>query len=85
MALLLASSAFAQPLLPVPALDARVLDQTGTLNASQKATLEARLAALEAAKGSQVVVLMVKTTAPEDIASYANRIGNAWKVRIEVA
>ena len=80
MALLLASSAFAQPLLPVPALDARVLDQTGTLNASQKATLEARLAALEAAKGSQVVVLMVKTTAPEDIASYANRIGNAWKI-----
>jgi uncharacterized membrane protein YgcG len=26
------------------------------------------------------VVLMVPTTQPEDIASYANRVGNAWKI-----
>jgi uncharacterized protein len=26
------------------------------------------------------VVLMVPTTAPEDIASYANRVGNTWKI-----
>ena len=70
----------AQGVLPVPALDGRVIDQTGTLTAEQHTALEARLAALETAKGSQVVVLMVPTTAPEDIASYANRVGNAWKI-----
>ena len=79
-AIAIGASAWAQPVQPVPALAARVIDQTGTLDASQRAALEAKLAALEKAKGSQVVVLMVPTTAPEDIASYANRVGNAWKI-----
>jgi uncharacterized protein len=35
---------------------------------------------LSKSKGSQVVVLMVPTTQPEDIASYANRVGNTWKI-----
>lgn len=70
----------ADTLQPVPALTARVFDQTGTLNASQLQALEQQLAAIEQSKGSQVVVLMVATTAPEDIASYANRVANAWKI-----
>lgn len=70
----------AQGVLPVPALSGRVVDQTGTLDSAQVAALTAKLAALEEKKGSQVVVLMVPTTAPEDIASYANRVGNAWKI-----
>ncbi|MEO8543767.1 MAG: TPM domain-containing protein [Burkholderiaceae bacterium] len=70
----------AQDLLPVPALSARAIDQTGTLEPSQLAALTAKSAALEAKKGSQVVVLMVPTTAPEDIASYANRVANQWKI-----
>jgi len=73
-------TAHADTVLPVPPLSARVLDQTGTLNAAQRQALEARLETLEKAEGSQVVVLMVATTAPEDIASYANRVGNAWKI-----
>lgn len=77
---LAATGAFAQALLPVPALSARVIDQTGTLDASQVAALDNKLAALQASKGSQVVVLMVPTTAPEDIASYANRVANEWKI-----
>ena len=72
--------ALAQGLLPVPALTARVIDQTGTLDASQRAALEARLAAFEQRKGSQIVVLMVPTTAPEDIASYTQRVGDSWKI-----
>lgn len=72
--------AHADTLQPVPALTARVLDQTGTLNASQLQALEQQLAAIEQSKGSQVVVLMVATTAPEDIASYANRVANTWKI-----
>lgn len=81
--LLLAAALFgahAQGLLPVPKLDARVIDQTGTLSASQRAALDAKLQAFEQQKGSQIVMLMVPTTQPEDIASYANRVGNTWKI-----
>ncbi len=70
----------AQPLQPVPALTARVMDLTGTLSAEQRAALEARLAAFERERGSQVVVLMVPTTAPEDITDYTQRVGDAWKI-----
>lgn len=76
----LAPTAWAQGLLPVPTLTARVIDQTQTLAESERADLEAKLAAFEQRKGSQMVVLMVPTTQPEDIASYANRVGNAWKI-----
>lgn len=76
----LAPTAWAQGLLPVPTLTARVIDQTGTLSESERADLEAKLAAFEQRKGSQIVVLMVATTQPEDIASYANRVGNAWRI-----
>ncbi len=72
--------ALAQGLLPVPKLDARVIDQTGTLTPAQRSALEAKLQAFEQQKGSQIVMLMVPTTAPEDIASYANRVGNSWKI-----
>ena len=67
-------------LLPVPALTAHVIDQTGTLSATDEQALESQLTALEQKHGSQVVMLMVQTTAPEDIAAYANRIANNWKI-----
>ena len=79
-AVAIGAGAWAQSVLPVPALTARVIDQTGTLDAAQKKALEAKLASLEKAKGSQVVVLMVPTTAPEDIASYTQRVGDTWKI-----
>jgi uncharacterized protein len=72
--------AWAQGVVPVPPLSARVVDQTGTLDAIQLKGLEDKLAALEQAKGAQIAVLIVPTTQPEDIASYANRVGNAWKI-----
>ncbi|HVR54582.1 MAG TPA: TPM domain-containing protein, partial [Pseudorhodoferax sp.] len=70
----------AQSVQPVPALDGRVVDTTATLDAGQRATLEQALARLEQERGAQVVVLLVATTAPEDIASYANRVANVWKI-----
>lgn len=73
-------SGWAQALLPVPALTAHVLDQTNTLDAAQTGSLEARLTELEKREGTQLVVLMVDSTAPEDIASFANRVGNTWKI-----
>lgn len=65
---------------PIPPLQARVTDQTATLDVAQRQTLEAKLAALEAAKGAQVGVLVVATTAPEDIAAYAIRVFDVWKL-----
>ena len=70
----------AQDLLPVPALSARVIDQTATLDSTALAALDAKLAAFEAQAGPQIVVLLVPTTAPEDIAAYTQRLGDAWKV-----
>ena len=64
----------------VPALTAHIIDQTGTLSSSQRQALEAQLAAIEQQHGAQVVVLMVPATAPEDIAAFANRVGNTWKI-----
>ena len=58
--LLLSVSAWAQ--VPVPPLEARVTDLTGTLTAEQQAALENKLAAFESRKGSQVAVLLVPTT-----------------------
>lgn len=65
---------------PVPALTGRVVDLTATLDAGQRAGLEAELAALEQRKGAQLAVLIVPTTAPEDIAAYAIRVYDQWKL-----
>jgi len=80
LCLLAGSVALAQQVQPVPPLNARVIDNTASLSAAQLAALEAKLQAFEASKGSQVVVLLVPGTAPEDIASYANRVANEWKI-----
>jgi uncharacterized protein len=80
VALLLQSGVFAQDVQKIPTLTGHVVDTTGLLDANQQAALEAKLDALEKAKGSQVVVLIVPTVQPEDISSYANRVGNAWKI-----
>ncbi len=77
---LAATAAWAQDVLPVPPLSGRVIDQTGTLTAAQSSALSGKLAALEQSQGSQVVVLVVPTTQPEDIAAYAQRVGDAWKI-----
>lgn len=74
------ATAWAQGVLPVPALTGRVIDQTGTLDAAQQATLSQKLAHIEQTLGSQVVVLLVPTTQPEDMAAYAQRVGDSWKL-----
>ena len=54
------SVASAQSPLPVPKLEARVTDLTGTLTAGQQAELEQKLADFEARKGTQIAVLLVR-------------------------
>ncbi len=74
------ATAHAQDVLPVPPLTAPVIDQTATLDEAQRAALVAKLAAIEQQTGSQIVVLMVPSTLPEDIAAYSQRVGDSWKI-----
>lgn len=80
LALLFAACALAEDAQPVPELHVRVTDQTATLTAPQRASLDAKLAALEQRKGAQVAVLIVATTQPETIEQYATRVFDAWKL-----
>ena len=75
----LAGPAQAQ-LKPVPALTARVTDQAGMLDASQRQRLEAVLAEHETKSGNQIAVLLVKSTEPEAIEQYSIRVADAWKL-----
>lgn len=63
----------------VPPLTARVIDQTGILG-PVASELESTLQALEAEKGSQVAVLVVRTTKPETIEQYSIRVVDQWKL-----
>lgn len=64
----------------LPTLTARVTDLTGTLNGEQKSALEQKLAAFEARKGAQVVVLILPSTQPESIEQFGIRLLDAWKI-----
>jgi uncharacterized protein len=74
------SAATAQSLVAVPPLTSPVTDTTGTLAADQVAALDAKLRAFEQAKGSQVAVVIVRSTQPETIEQYALRVAEAWKI-----
>jgi len=78
--LLLASYNVRAELVAIPALKARVTDLTQTLTSDQQNQIEAKLAAFEQQKGSQIAVLIVPTTQPEDIAQYSIRVTDAWKL-----
>ena len=79
-ACLLAWAIAARAEVAVPTLKARVTDLTGTLSAQQTQQLDTQLAALEQRKGAQVVVLMLPSTQPDDIADYATRVFDRWKI-----
>ncbi len=70
----------AQSLAAVPPLTAHVMDTTATLGGNDKQVLEEKLQRFEQQKGTQIVVLMVTSSTPEDITSFANRVANTWKV-----
>src|SRR5437870_1108363 len=72
--------ALAEDVVPVPVLAGRVIDQTGTLSAAQSDALSAKLARIEQERGAQIVILIVPTARPEDIASFAQRVASSWKL-----
>ena len=66
--------------MPVPPLQARLTDLTGTLTGEQQAGLEQSLRAFETRKGTQIAVLIVPTTKPEEVEQYALRVVEQWKL-----
>jgi uncharacterized protein len=59
---------------------ARVTDLTATLTAAQKSSLDQELAQFEQRKGSQIAVLMLPSTRPEEIEQYGIRVADSWKL-----
>ena len=70
----------AQDVQPVPPLVGRIVDNVALLSGEQRAALDAKLAAFESRAGPQIVLLLVATTQPEDIAAYAQRVAEQWKI-----
>jgi uncharacterized protein len=63
----------------IPALTAPVMDVADLLPAPEEAHLNSRLLTFSKEKGSQIVILIVPTTQPEDIFSYSFRVAETWK------
>jgi uncharacterized protein len=80
LALGFAPALYADDLQKIPPLQAHVTDLTGTLTAEEQSQLESTLTAFEQRKGSQVAVLIVATTQPEEIEQYSIRVVDAWKL-----
>ena len=64
----------------MPELKTRVTDLADVIPADREAALEATLAEFERRKGSQIAVLLVPSTAPEEIEQYSIRVVDAWKL-----
>ncbi len=71
---------FAQDFVPVPRISAYVTDQTGTLNTQEIQVLEKKLEDLENAKGSQIIVLVIPSTYPEEIEQFGIRVADTLKI-----
>lgn len=64
----------------VPALTSPVVDTTGTLAPEQIAQLEQQAFGLQQREGSQLQILIVSSTKPENIADYAQRVFETWQL-----
>ncbi len=75
------ASSWAQTaLIPIPDYRAHVTDTARALADADRAALERQLANFETQRGTQIGVLIVPSTAPEDIADYSQRVADAWKL-----
>lgn len=65
---------------PIPPLTGPVIDQVGVLPPQSRVELERKLWALKRDKGSEVVVLIVSSTKPEEIEQFSIRVVDTWKI-----
>lgn len=74
------AAAGASNLVAIPALSSPVTDVTQTLSPQAQQSLAQKLNQLSQEKGSQIAVLIVDSTQPEDIAQFGIRVAEAWKI-----
>jgi len=85
ISLILFISAFYHPiagqdLVHVPDISSYVTDQTGTLDQQEKQILENKLQNLEETKGSQIIVLIITSTYPEEIEQFGIRVADTLRI-----
>lgn len=76
----ISGSQAADGLVEIPPLSTAVTDLTQTLSAEEQAALNEKLTQFSQQAGSQVAVLILPTTQPEDIAQFGIRLADAWKI-----
>ena len=69
-----------QALAPIPPLSGPVIDTTATLDAATVDRLTQQSLSLQKRKGSQLQVLVIPTTQPEDIAQYSVRAFEQYRI-----
>ncbi|HSI45475.1 MAG TPA: YgcG family protein [Methylophilus sp.] len=74
------SAQAAKGLVEIPPLSAAVTDLTQTLSAEEQTALNEKLSQFSQQTGSQIAVLILPTTQPEDIAQFGIRLADAWKI-----
>lgn len=74
------ATAWAVDLKPVPKLVQPVMDTANVMTPTGRDALNQKLLEYSRGKGSQIVVLTVDTTAPEDIFTYSMRAARAWEL-----
>ena len=77
---LMLGSAHAVDLQPIPKLTQPVMDTAHMLSDSEQAQLNEQLEQYAKSKGTQIAVLTVNTTAPEDIFTYGMRVVERWQL-----
>lgn len=70
----------AKGLVDIPPLSSAVTDLTQTLSAEELTALNEKLSQFSQQTGSQIAVLVLPTTQPEDIAQFGIRLAEAWKI-----
>ena len=80
LAWVLAVPGHAQELAPIPPLSGPVVDRAGVIGASERQIPTALAQELEQKTGAEMAVLIVDSTAPEEIFGYGMRVAEAWKL-----
>jgi len=70
----------AQDLIAIPPLKAHVTDLASTLSQPQRESIEQKLSIYESQKGTQIALLIIPTTKPEEIEQFAIRLAETWKI-----
>ncbi len=65
---------------PIPPLTEPVIDQAGVLSSTARGDIEREVRALKEEKGSEVAVLIVPSTKPEEIEQFSIRVVERWKL-----